>query len=192
MGYPRFRDRAVPEDPLRASARRLPSLRLLAFVVHVAGESEVRRAIWWRSSPTASSPSLQARDRAPPAHLRLRSGLVVHGHARLRPFPRAVAVVQALLGGVGAAARGGGEAALGAGQGGGPRGAASNWRARRFTRPTAWRCRGGGRRSILALGGFIFYNTNVLNEYHTASEGWSGAPSTSGATGSTKVSRNPG
>ena len=41
--------------------------------------------------------------------------------------------------------------------------------------------------AILALGGFIFYNTNVLNAYAPPPRRRSGAPSTSGATGSTQV-----
>ena len=40
---------------------------------------------------------------------------------------------------------------------------------RRFTRPTAWTATAAVG-LILAVGGFIFYNTNVLNEYLTASE----------------------
>jgi ABC-type transport system involved in multi-copper enzyme maturation permease subunit len=40
---------------------------------------------------------------------------------------------------------------------------------RRFTRPTAWAA-AAAVGLILALGGFIFYNTNVLNEYLTDSE----------------------
>ena len=44
---------------------------------------------------------------------------------------------------------------------------------RRFTHPTAWTA-AAAVALILTLGGFIFYNTNVLNEYATASEmmGW--------------------
>ncbi|HEX6862602.1 MAG TPA: hypothetical protein VF414_07300, partial [Thermoanaerobaculia bacterium] len=40
---------------------------------------------------------------------------------------------------------------------------------RRFTRPTAWTA-AAAVGLILTLGGFIFYNTNVLNEYRTASD----------------------
>ncbi|HWN44392.1 MAG TPA: hypothetical protein VNW71_19365, partial [Thermoanaerobaculia bacterium] len=40
---------------------------------------------------------------------------------------------------------------------------------RRFTRPTAWTAAAAAG-LILTLGGFIFYNTNVLNEYLTASD----------------------
>ncbi|HSF43377.1 MAG TPA: hypothetical protein VLT87_26490 [Thermoanaerobaculia bacterium] len=40
---------------------------------------------------------------------------------------------------------------------------------RRFTRPTAWTA-AAAVGLILTLGGFIFYNTNVLNEYLTASD----------------------
>ena len=40
---------------------------------------------------------------------------------------------------------------------------------RRFTRPTVW-VAGAGAVLILTLGGFIFYNTNVLNEYFSSSE----------------------
>ncbi|MGB8193057.1 MAG: hypothetical protein WCF67_14105, partial [Chitinophagaceae bacterium] len=40
---------------------------------------------------------------------------------------------------------------------------------RRFTRPMAWTA-GAALALILSLGGFIFYNTNILNEYHTASD----------------------
>jgi ABC-2 type transport system permease protein len=40
---------------------------------------------------------------------------------------------------------------------------------RRFPRPTAW-IAAAALALILALGGFIFYNTNVLNEYLTASD----------------------
>ncbi|HEX8473895.1 MAG TPA: hypothetical protein VF666_07665 [Pyrinomonadaceae bacterium] len=40
---------------------------------------------------------------------------------------------------------------------------------RRFTRPTAWAA-AASLGLVLTLGGFIFYNTNVLNEYVTASE----------------------
>ncbi|PLS82909.1 MAG: hypothetical protein CYG59_02705, partial [Chloroflexi bacterium] len=40
---------------------------------------------------------------------------------------------------------------------------------RRFTRPTAWTA-AAAVGLILTLGGFIFYNTNVLNEYFTASD----------------------
>ncbi len=75
-----------------------------------------------------------------------------------------MAVVQALLDSVGAAARGGGEATLGAGQRAGPRGAASTG-----TPPTAGAA-AAAVGLILTLGAFIFYNTNVLNEYHTASD----------------------
>ena len=44
---------------------------------------------------------------------------------------------------------------------------------------------------ILALGGFIFYNTNVLNGTAPRPTRRSGAPSTSGATDSTRTSRSP-
>jgi len=40
---------------------------------------------------------------------------------------------------------------------------------RRFTHPTAWTAAAAAG-LILTLGGFIFYNTNVLNEYYTASD----------------------
>lgn len=40
---------------------------------------------------------------------------------------------------------------------------------RRFTRPTAWTA-AAAVGLILTLGGFIFYNTNVLNRYYTASD----------------------
>ena len=40
---------------------------------------------------------------------------------------------------------------------------------RRFTRPTAWAA-AAAVGLILTLGGFIFYNTNVLNAYRTASD----------------------
>jgi ABC-2 type transport system permease protein len=40
---------------------------------------------------------------------------------------------------------------------------------RRFTRPTAWTA-AAAVGLLLTLGGFIFYNTNVLNEYLTASD----------------------
>jgi ABC-2 type transport system permease protein len=43
------------------------------------------------------------------------------------------------------------------------------WARRRFTRPTAWTA-AAAVGLILTLGGFIFYNTNVLNEYLTASD----------------------
>ena len=91
--------------------------------------------------------------------------MVLHGHARIRRVDRAVALVQALLGGVGAAARGGGAAALGAGPGDGLRRRLQLAR-RRFTRSTAG-VAAAAAALILALGGFIFYNTNVLNEYST-------------------------
>ena len=39
----------------------------------------------------------------------------------------------------------------------------------RFTRPTAWTA-AAAVGLILTVGGFIFYNTNVLNAYHTASD----------------------
>lgn len=39
----------------------------------------------------------------------------------------------------------------------------------RFTRPTAW-VAAGAAALVLALGGLIFYNTNVLNPYRTAAE----------------------
>ncbi len=62
---------------------------------------------------------------------------------------------------------------------------------RRFTRPTAWTA-ATAVGLILTLGGFIFYNTNVLNAYLTASDIAERRPSTSGATDGTTVSRNPG
>lgn len=40
---------------------------------------------------------------------------------------------------------------------------------RRFTRPTAW-VAAAALGLVLTLGGFIFYNTNVLNEYRTAAD----------------------
>ncbi|HST57784.1 MAG TPA: hypothetical protein VLK84_03780, partial [Longimicrobium sp.] len=40
---------------------------------------------------------------------------------------------------------------------------------RRFTRPTAW-AGAVALGLVLALGGFVFYNTNVRNDYHTASD----------------------
>ncbi|QNP54215.1 hypothetical protein H9L05_21260 (plasmid) [Hymenobacter qilianensis] len=40
---------------------------------------------------------------------------------------------------------------------------------RRFTRPVAW-ATGAASLLVLILGGFIFYNTNVLNQYFTAAE----------------------
>ena len=55
-----------------------------------------------------------ARDRAQAARLWIRSRLDLHGHARLRRVARAVALVQAVLGSVGAAAGRGGDAAVGA------------------------------------------------------------------------------
>jgi ABC-type transport system involved in multi-copper enzyme maturation permease subunit len=79
-----------------------------------------------------------------------------------------VAVVQALLGSVGAAARGDGETVLGAKQ-------ESSFKSRfqlarsRFSGSTA----GIGAAALLFIiltGSFIFYNTNILNEYQTASE----------------------
>jgi len=39
---------------------------------------------------------------------------------------------------------------------------------RRFSRPTAW-IAGAGAALVFALGGFVFYNTNVLNEFNSAS-----------------------
>ena len=124
-GLSRLRDRAVPEDPVRASASRIPPLRACSPSWCTCWWTRSTSVTWWRSWPTCSSPSrVDARDRAQPARLRRRPGVVLHGDARLRPVPRAVAVVQALLGGVGAAARGGGEAALGARQGERPRRAA--------------------------------------------------------------------
>ena len=81
------------------------------------------------------------------------------------PSARAVAVVQALLGRVGAASRGRGEAALGARQGDRSRRAAPAWRASACSRgSTAWTA-AAAVGLILTLGGFIFYNTNVLNAY---------------------------
>ena len=132
-----------------------------------------------------------ARDRAQPARLRRRPGVVLHGDARLRPvlgpwlwfklywaaWALLLAVVARLLWVRGK------ESGLGV---------RLQLARRRFTRPTAWTA-AAAVGLILTLGGFIFYNTNVLNEYLTdlrASR--SGAPSTSGATGGTRVSRSPG
>jgi ABC-2 type transport system permease protein len=42
---------------------------------------------------------------------------------------------------------------------------------RRFTRPTAWTA-GAALGLVLVLGGFVFYNTSVLNEYLTSAEVW--------------------
>ena len=61
---------------------------------------------------------------------------------------------------------------------------------RRLTRPTAWTAAAAAV-LVLALGGFVFYNTNVLNEYRSAvRRSRSGAPSTSDATGGTRASRS--
>ena len=87
---------------------------------------------------------------------------------RIRPIRWTVALVQAVLGRVGAAARGCGEAAPGAGQGSRSRRAPSN-RASRFTRATA-RVTAAAVALVFTAGGFIFYNTNVLNAYRTAAD----------------------
>ena len=163
---------------------------LLALVVHALVEPEVRRPPRSWSSPTCSWPSAR---RSGVEHNLLvygsDPGVDVFGHARLRAVHRAVALVQALLGGVGAAARRRGDAVLGARHGDGVSARGSRWRAAASRveppasppRPLAL---------ILTFGGFIFYNTNVLNALHARVRGRRGGPSTSGATGSTRASRS--
>ena len=86
---------------------------------------------------------------------------------QLRSVHRPVRVVQAVLGGVGAAAGGGREPVLGGQE---PRLRRRLRVARaRFTGPTA-RVAGVATTLILAPGGFIFYNTNILNAYRTPDE----------------------
>ena len=114
-----------------------------------------------------------ARHPAPPAALRHRSGLDVLGHERLRPVRRPVRLVQALLGGVGAAAGAWSRSCSGCAAASPGCDAGSRQARARFTGPVA-RAAGVAIALILALGGFIFYNTNVLNEYRTADE--AGAP----------------
>ena len=58
---------------------------LLALVVHVRGEPEVRRPPGGDHRLRLHRLRRHARDRAQPARLRRRPGVVLHGHARLRP-----------------------------------------------------------------------------------------------------------
>ena len=162
---------------------------LLALVVHVLVDQKyVGHLVAIMAYRVHRRAGGDARDRAQPARLRRRPGVVLHGDARLRAVPRAVALVQALLGGVGAAARGGGEAALGARPGERASACGSSWRAAVSRGPTAW-VAGVAAVLILTLGGFIFYNTNVLNDVpQPVRQSASGAPSTSGATGATRAS----
>ena len=113
-GLPRLRDRPVPEDSPRAPTPRVPAFRRARLRGAHGGRPEARGPAHRARGVPLNRLLLRARHRAQPVHLRSRSGVVFYGHAWLRRVLGAVAVVQALLGGVGARTGGGGAAALGA------------------------------------------------------------------------------
>ena len=193
-GLPRLRDRAVPEDPVRASAPRIPALRRARPRGARGGEPEVRRPPGGASWPTCSSPARGACSA---------SSTTCSSTAPARGGPTRRCAASARPSG-----RGSGSSSTGrrgrccsrwwrgcSGCAAGRAASASRLAdgARVASRVRRRWIAGAAAVLVLALGGFIFYNTNVLNEYLTASDDRrSGAPSTSGATGGTRVSRSPG
>ena len=113
-GLLRLRARPVPPHPLRAEPRRLRPARRARDDGPRAREPQVPRPHRRAAGDRRSRSSPRCSGSAPPARLQQRPGLDVLGHERLRPVRRAVRLVQALLGGVGAAARGRRDALLGA------------------------------------------------------------------------------
>ena len=167
-GLSRLRDRAVPEVLFGLQLPEYLLFALLALVVHVlVNQKYVGHLVALIAYVFIALASM----------LGIEHNLLVYGagpgwsYTDMRGFgavARAVAVVQALLGRVGAAARGGGEAALGARQGERPRRAAPAGAP--SLHASDGRAAAAAVGLILTLGGFIFYNTNVLNEYLTASD----------------------
>ena len=168
-GLSRFRDRAVPADPLRDSARRLPPLRPARPRGARRGESEAGR-------PPGDSHRLCAHG------LRLRdsgSGTGCSSMDPIRGGRTRTCAASARRSGPGSGSSSTGRrgrccsrwwrGCSGCGAGRAASGCGFGWHAGRFTRPTA-RVAAAAVGLILTVGGFIFYNTNVLNEYATASD----------------------
>lgn len=114
MGYFHFRDRVVPADSLRTATHRLRPLCTARLRGACRGESETRRLPRGTDRIRGSRLPVHLRAGTPPAHLWVRSEVDLLGHPRFRSVARAVAVVQALLGGVGGAAGRCGKATVGA------------------------------------------------------------------------------
>ena len=190
-GLSGLRDRAVPENHVRASAARVPPLRAARPPGARAGGPEVHRSPGGDHRLRLHRPRLHVRRRAQPARLRRRSGVVVHGDAWIRRVARAVAVVQAVLDRMGAAARGGSEIALGARQAGGPRraapvGASSSHAAHGMD------CRGGDGAHPHAGRVHLLQHQHPEPVPHRLRHHGTARRVPSGATDVTRVSHNPG
>ena len=106
--------RAVSADPLRTSTHRLRPLCTARLRGARGGESEAGRLPGGTDRIRGHRLPIHLRVGTPPAHLWIRSEVELFGHPRVRLLPRALAVVQSLLGGVGAAAGRCGNAAVAA------------------------------------------------------------------------------
>ena len=164
-GLLRLRDRAVPaRSSSGSSSPTTCSSPCSALAVHVLVNQKYVGHLVVLVAYVFIAFGPAARDRAQPARLRLRSRLGVLGHARLRPVRSGRGSGSSSTGRRGRCCSRSRRAVLGAGHGAGPRVAAPTGapplHARDARRPPRWRSA-----LILALGGFIFYNTNVLNAY---------------------------
>ena len=112
-----LRDRAVRADFFRTPPAGTPPFRRAGVCCARAGEPEVHWAHGRAYCRCIHSPRLGVRFRAETSRIRGSSQMDVHGYARLRSIFGTVALVQALLGRVGAAAAGRGETVLGSGHG---------------------------------------------------------------------------
>ena len=170
LGYQRLRDRAVPARSCSGFSFPNTSSSRCSRSWCTCWWTRSTSATWWRSSPTCSSPSRRdVRDRAQPARLRRRSGVVLHGDARLRRRPSGRGCGSSSTGRRGRCCSRWWRGCSGCAAGRAASACGSGWRAvvSRVPRPGLPAAAAG---LILALGGFIFYNTNVLNEYLTASD----------------------
>ena len=191
-GLSRLRDRAVPADPVRASAPRVPPLRAARPRGARGGEPEVRR-------PPGGAHRLRVH------RLRRRcsgSSTTCSSTAPARGGPTRTCAASARPSGRGCGSSSTGRrgrccsrwwrGCSGCAAGRAASACGSSWRAVASRARRPW-VAAAAVALILTLGGFIFYNTNVLNEYrHRVRHRRSGAPSTSGATGGTRASRSRG
>ena len=109
-----------------------------------------------------------ARARAQPVPVRFGRGQHVLGHEPLRSVSASVLVVQGVLGRVGAAVRRAQQPVLGPRSGDGRRMASPHWRGNASDGRSVAVAAAALVLDRSAVGGFIFYNTNVLNDYRTS------------------------
>ena len=168
-GLSGLRDRAVPEDPVRASASRIPPLRAARPRGARAGEPEVRR------SPGGDHRLRVHRPRRPCSG----SSTTCSSTAPVRGGPTRRCAASARRSGRGCGSSSTGRrgrccsrwrrGCSGCAAGRAASACGSSWRAVASRVPR----RGSPAAAaalVLALGGFIFYNTNVLNAYRSASD----------------------